>query len=168
MDNPLVQVEPGLFIWTILVFVVLLTLLKKFAWGPLLAALEERQEGIRKSLDDAAQARKELEQVQSDAEAILVKARAEADSILSETRSDAAKVRDDLRQQAQNEAQSIIQNAERQIQLETDRAVLQIREEAVELSLSIASKLIRRNLTKEDNQALIDEALQQVESRQVQ
>jgi len=168
MDNPLVQVEPGLFIWTILVFVVLLTLLKKFAWGPLLAALEERQEGIRKSLDDAAQARKELEQVQSDAEAILVKARAEADSILSETRSDAAKVRDDLRQQAQNEAQSIVQNAERQIQLETDRAVLQIREEAVELSLSIASKLIRRNLTKEDNQALIDEALQQVESRQVQ
>ena len=168
MDNPLVQVEPGLFIWTILVFVVLLTLLKKFAWGPLLAALEERQEGIRKSLDDAAQARKELEQVQSDAEAILVKARAEADSILSETRSDAAKVRDDLRQQAQNEAQSIIQNAERQIQLETDRAVLQIREEAVELSLSIASKLIRRNLTKEDNQALIDEALQQVETRQVQ
>ena len=168
MDNPLVQVEPGLFIWTILVFVVLLTLLKKFAWGPLLAALEERQEGIRKSLDDAAQARKELEQVQSDAEAVLVKARAEADSILSETRSDAAKVRDDLRQQAQNEAQSIVQNAERQIQLETDRAVLQIREEAVELSLSIASKLIRRNLTKEDNQALIDEALKQVETRQVQ
>ena len=168
MDNPLVQVDPGLFIWTILVFVVLLTLLKKFAWGPLLAALEERQEGIRKSLDDAAQARKELEQVQSDAEAILVKARAEADSILSETRSDAAKVRDDLRQQAQNEAQSIVQNAERQIQLETDRAVLQIREEAVELSLSIASKLIRRNLTKEDNQALIDEALQQIETRQVQ
>ena len=168
MDNPLVQVEPGLFIWTILVFVVLLTLLKKFAWGPLLAALEERQEGIRKSLDDAAQARKELEQVQSDAEAILVKARAEADSILSETRSDAANIRDDLRQQAQNEAQSIVQNAERQIQLETDRAVLQIREEAVELSLSIASKLIRRNLTKEDNQALIDEALKQVESRQVQ
>ena len=168
MDNPLVQVEPGLFIWTILVFVVLLTLLKKFAWGPLLAALEERQEGIRKSLDDAAQARKELEQVQSDAEAILVKARAEADSILSETRSDAAKVRDDLRQQAQNEAQSIVQNAERQIQLDTARAVLQIREEAVELSLSIASKLIRRNLTKEDNQALIDEALKQVETRQVQ
>jgi F-type H+-transporting ATPase subunit b len=168
MDNPLVQVEPGLFIWTILVFVVLLTLLKKFAWGPLLAALEERQEGIRKSLDDAEQARKELEQVQRDAEAILSKARAEADSILSETRVDAAKVRDDLRQQAQNEAQSIVQNAERQIQLETDRAVSQIRQEAVELSLSIASKLIRRNLTKEDNRALIDEALKQVESRQVQ
>jgi len=165
MDNPLVQVEPGLFIWTILVFVVLLTLLKKFAWGPLLVALEERQEGIRKSLDDAEQARKELEQAQRNAEAILSKARAEADSILSETRVDAEKVRDDLRQQAQNEAQLIVQNAERQIQLETDRAVSQIREEAVELSLSIASKLIRRNLTKEDNQILIDEALKQVESR---
>ena len=54
MDNPLVQVEPGLFIWTILVFVVLLTLLKKFAWGPLLAALEERQEGCLLYTSDAA------------------------------------------------------------------------------------------------------------------
>ena len=168
MDNPLVQLEPGLFIWTIAVFVILLTLLKKFAWGPLLAALEERQESIRKSLDDVDQARQSLERVQQESEAIISKARVQADAIVSQTRADAAKVRDDLRQQAQVEAQSIIQNAERQIQLETDRAVSQVRQEAVDLSLMIASKLIRRNLTKEDNQSLIDEALKQVESRQVQ
>ena len=168
MDNPLVQLEPGLFIWTIAVFVILLTLLKKFAWGPLLAALEERQESIRKSLDDVDQARQGLERVQQESEAIISKARVQADAIVSQTRADAAKVRDDLRQQAQVEAQSIIQNAERQIQLETDRAVSQVRQEAVDLSLMIASKLIRRNLTKEDNQSLIDEALKQVESRQIQ
>ena len=165
MDNPLVQVEPGLFIWTILVFVVLLTLLKKFSWGPLLAALEERQEGIRKSLSDADRARKELEQVQQESEAIVSRARVEADAIISETRADAAKVRNDLHQQAQAEAKTIVQNAERQIQLEKDRAVSQLRQEAVDLSLMIASKLIRRNLTKEDNKALIDEALGQVETR---
>lgn len=168
MDNPLVQLEPGLFIWTIAVFVILLTLLKKFAWGPLLAALEERQESIRQSLDDVDQARQGLERVQQESEAIISKARVQADAIVSQTRADAAKVRDDLRQQAQVESQSIIQNAKRQIQLETDRAVSQVRQEAVDLSLMIASKLIRRNLTKEDNQALIDEALKQVESRQVQ
>lgn len=168
MDNPLVQLEPGLFIWTIAVFVILLTLLKKFAWGPLLAALEERQESIRQSLDDVDQARQGLERVQQESEAIISKARVQADAIVSQTRADAAKVRDDLRQQAQVESQSIIKNAERQIQLETDRAVSQVRQEAVDLSLMIASKLIRRNLTKEDNQALIDEALKQVESRQVQ
>jgi F-type H+-transporting ATPase subunit b len=64
MNNPLVQLDPGLFIWTIATFLVLLTLLAKFAWGPLLKALDERQAVIRKSLDDAQQARVELERLQ--------------------------------------------------------------------------------------------------------
>lgn len=168
MDNPLVQPDPGLFFWTIAVFLVLLYLLKRFAWGPLLAALDERQAGIRKSLDDADRAKKELEQVQQEAEAILGRARSQADAIVSEARSDAAKLREDLRRQAQQEAQSIVGNAERQIQQERDRALVQIRGEAVDVSLLIASKLIRRNLTKEDNAALIDDAVRQVESRRVQ
>ena len=168
MDNPLVQPDPGLFFWTIAVFLVLLYLLKRFAWGPLLAALDERQAGIRKSLDDADRAKKELEQARQEAEAILGKARSQADAIVSEARSDAAKLREDLRRQAQQEAQSIVGNAERQIQQERDRALVQIRGEAVDVSILIASKLIRRNLTKEDNAALIDDAVRQVESRRVQ
>ena len=63
MNNPLVQPDPGLFIWTILTFLVLLTLLAKFAWAPLLQALESRQDAIRKSLDDAQQAKQELERL---------------------------------------------------------------------------------------------------------
>ena len=166
MDNVLVQPDPGLFIWTILTFLVLLGLLRKFAWRPLLTALESRQEMIRQSLDDAEQAKKDLEQVQYESAAIVNKARVQADAIISDTRSDAAKLRDELRQKAQAEAQSIVQNAERQIRLERDRALAQIRQEAVDLSVMIASKLIRRNLTKADNEALIDEALKQVESHQ--
>ena len=122
MNNPLVQVDPGLFLWTIITFLVLLTLLAKFAWGPLLQSLDARQETIRKSLADAEKAR--------------------------------------------TEAEGIIKNAERQIQLETARALEQIRHEAADLSVAIASKLIQRNITKEDNQRLIDEALKQVEGRQ--
>ena len=163
MDNPLVQPDPGLFFWTIAVFLVLLFLLKRFAWGPLLAALDERQAGIRKSLDDADRARKELDQVREQSEAIIGKARGEADGIVTDTRADAAKLREDLRRQAQQEAQAIVQNAERQIQQERDRALQQIRQEAVDVSLMIASKLIRRNLTAEDNASLIDEALKQVQ-----
>ena len=163
MDNALVRLEPGLFFWTIAVFLVLLYLLKRFAWGPLLAALDERQAGIRKSLDDADQARKELEQVREEAEAIIGKARAEADGIISDARADGGRLRDDLRQQAQQQAQAIVENAERQIQQERDRALQQIRQEAVDMSLMIASKLIRRNLTAEDNASLIDEALKQVQ-----
>ena len=166
MDNPLVQVEPGRFIWTILVFVVLLTLLKKFAWGPLLAALEERQEGIRKSLDDAAQARKELEQVQEESNRIVAKARADADAIIASGRADALKLQEELRAKARLEAEGIVKNAEREIQQQTTQSLAQIREEAVDLSLSIASKLIQRNLSKKDNETLIQDTLKQIRTPQ--
>ena len=168
MDNPLVQPDPGLFFWTIAVFLVLLFLLKKFAWGPLLAALEERQAGIRKSLDDADTAKRELAELQSKTSALIGKARTEADAILSEARADGAKIRQELRDLAQQEAQAIKRDAQQQIQLERDRTVSELRREAVELSVMIASKLIRRNLTKEDNAALIDDALQQIDSTRIQ
>ena len=168
MDNPLVQPDPGLFFWTIAVFLVLLFLLKKFAWGPLLTALEERQAGIRKSLDDADRAKRELADVQTKASALIGKARMEADAILSEARTDSVKIREELRDLAQQQAQAITRNAQQQIQLERDRTISELRREAVDLSVMIASKLIRRNLTKEDNAALIDDALQQVESNRIQ
>ena len=168
MDNPLVQPDPGLFFWTIAVFVTLLYLLKRFAWGPLLAALDERQAGIRKSLDDADKARRELAEVQSQANALIGKARTEADAILAEARTDGARIRQELRDLAQKEAEAITRNAQREIQLERDRAVTELRRQAVDLSVLIASKLIRRNLTPEDNAALIEDALQQVDSTRIQ
>ena len=168
MDNPLVQLDPGLFLWTIFTFLILLGLLVKFAWQPLLNALEARQNTIRGALDDAEAAKQQLRQVQQDSEVLVNKARVEADGIISDTREASAKLREDLRQQAAIEAKTIIENAERAIQLERDRALTQVRQEAVDVSLLIASKLIRRNLTKEDNEALIEEALKQVESQQMQ
>ncbi len=165
MDNPLVQVDPGLFIWTIVTFLVLLTLLAKFAWTPLLQALESRQALIRKSLDDAQQATKELERLNLEAAQIVNRARAEAEAIVSQSRSDGDRLREEIKQKARAEADHIVKNAERQIQLETSRALEQIRREAVDLSVMIASKIIQRNLSKEDNERLIDEALKQVETR---
>jgi F-type H+-transporting ATPase subunit b len=165
MDNPLVQVDPGLFIWTILTFLVLLTVLAKFAWRPLLEALEARQNAIRKSLDDAQQATRELERLNLESAQIINRARVDAEAIVSQSRSDGDRLREEIKQKARAEADHIVKNAERQIQLETSRALEQIRREAVDLSLMIASKIIQRNLSKEDNERLIDEALKQVESR---
>ena len=164
MDNPLVQVDPGLFIWTIVTFLVLLTLLAKFAWGPLLKALESRQNLIRKSLDDAQQATQELERVNQESLQILRTARVEAESIISQSRSAADSLREEIKQKARAEGAALVRNAERQIQLETARALQQIRHEAVDLSVMIASKLIGRNLSKDDNTRLIDEALQQIDA----
>ena len=163
--NPLVQPDPGLFIWTIVTFLVLVTLLAKFAWGPLLEALDGRQAAIRKSLDDAQQARQELERLQQQSAQIVRDARVEAEAIISRSRGDAERLREEIKQKARSEADTIVKGAERQIQLETGRALQQIRREAADLSVLIASKIIQRNLTKEDNERLIDEALKQVESR---
>jgi F-type H+-transporting ATPase subunit b len=165
MDNPLVQPDPGLFIWTILTFLTLLVLLAKFAWRPLLQALDSRQETIRKSLDDADRARHELEKLQAESAEIIRNARVEAESIVSASRSSGEKLREELRQQARTEAQGIVANAERQIQLQAEKALQQIRREAVDLSVLIASKLLQRNVSKEDNEKLIDEALRQVQAQ---
>ena len=163
--NPLVQPDPGLFIWTIVTFLVLLALLAKFAWGPLLRALESRQETIRKSLEDAQQARQELERLHQESSQILRQARVDAEAIITQSRADAERLREEMRTKARSEAEGIMRNAERQIQLETARAVQQIRHEAVDLSVTIASRIIQRNLTKEDNERIIQEALRQVESK---
>jgi len=161
--NPLVQPDPGLFIWTIITFLGLLFALKKIAWGPLLAALESRQNEIRTSLDNAEKARQELERLNQESAAIVNKARVEADQIIVNSRADADRLREEMRQKARADADGIVKSAEQQIQLETARALQQIRAEAVDLSVMIASKLIQKNLTKEDNERLIEEALKQVQ-----
>jgi F-type H+-transporting ATPase subunit b len=162
MNNPLVQVDPGLFIWTIVTFLVLLTLLAKFAWGPLLRSLDVRQETIRKSLADAEHARHELERLNKESEAIIRQARVDAETIVGASRADAERLRGELRDKARAEADGIMKNAERQIQLETARALEQIRHEAADLSVAIASKIIQRNITREDNERLIEDALKQL------
>ena len=163
--NPLVQPDPGLFIWTIVTFLGLLWALKKLAWGPLLEALETRQNAIRKSLDDAQQAKGELERLNVESAKIIQQARVDAEAIVSQSRADGDRLREEIRAKARTEADHIVKNAERQIQLETSRALEQIRREAVDLSIMIASKIIQRNLSREDNERLIDEALKQVENR---
>ena len=166
MDNPLVQPDPGLFIWTIVTFLVLLALLAKFAWRPLLAALETRQNAIRKSLDDAAAG-------EAGARAAATPSRRRSSSRrasrpTASSRRAAPTPTGSARRCARRraaEADGIVKNAERQIQLETSRALQQIRHEAVDLSVMIASKILQRNVSKEDNERLIDEALKQIESR---
>ncbi len=165
MDNPLVQPDPGLYIWTIATFLILLGLLARFAWRPLLDALEQRQEVIRKSLDDARQARQELEQVKTEAAKLLSGARVEAEEIISRTRSDAARFADEMKVKARADADALVKQAERQIDMQTKLAVESIRLEAVDLSVAIASKILRRDISKEDHERLFQETLKEMQSR---
>lgn len=161
MDNPLVQVDPGLAIWTILTFTVLAWLLKKYTWGPLLEFLDAREARIKKSVDDAKKATAELQRVQEDSARLMAEARAEAAQVLARSRADADRFREEMRKKAQDDAAAIVANAEKNIQLETARAVSQLRAEAVDLSVAIASKLLRKNISAADNDAIIQDALGQ-------
>ncbi len=159
MNNPLVQLDPGLFVWTILTFLLLLLVLAKFAWKPLLKMLNDREELIRSSLEDAEKAKEDLERLNSKGEAIINQARSEAQSILSDGKAAATKLKDETLDTAKEQAKQIISEAEKQIIVEKDKAIAEIKEEVVNISLAMAEKLIRKNLSPEDNKMLIDQSL---------
>ena len=162
MNNPLVQLDPGLFVWTILTFLVLLGVLAKFAWKPLLKMLKDREDLIRSSLEDAEKAQTELANLNAEREEIINKARSEAQSILSEGKVAASKLKDETLKAAKDQAKSILTDAEKQIRIEKHMAFEEIISEVVDLSLSVATKLIKKNISREDNQTLIDESLENI------
>lgn len=162
--NPLVQANPGLYIWAIVTFLLLLWAFNRLAWKPLKATLEAREQSIEKALADAQKARAELEQVHAESRRMLEEARQQAAAILSDTRADAGRLREELRTKAQTEAQGIVSNAEKRIAQETARALQQIRSEAVEISVALASKLLQRNVSAQDHDRLIEETFAQIES----
>ncbi len=165
MNNPLVQPDPGLFIWTILVFLILLGMLSKFAWKPLLALLDKREKTIRDSLDDAEKARTELEQLQQKSEELIAQARTEAQNIVAAGKTAGEQLKSDTLENARQQADVLIKNAGKQIDAEKEKAISEIKAEVVDLSLAVAGKLIRKNLSKADNQALIDETVNSIQKR---
>ena len=162
--NPLVQLDPGLFIWTIITFLVLFFVLAKYAWKPLIKMLDDREGMIRSSLDDAEKAKLELERLNEESEAITAKARSEAQSILAESKSAAEKVKEDTIAKAKEQGIKILDDAQKQIQVEKDKAISEIKQEVVSLTLSVAEKLINKNLNNADNKSLIEESLKKVKT----
>lgn len=154
----------GNALWTLIIFLLVVVILGKFAWGPILSLLKQREDFIHKSLSDAKRDRDEAEARLKEYGARLQSAQAEAVGIIEEARRDAERLRQELRERARSEADTMIKNAERQIELQTTRAVQQLRQEAVELSVTIASKILQRNISKEDNEKLIADALRQIEA----
>ena len=154
----------GNAVWTLGIFLIVVIVLGKFAWGPVLSLLQQREQFIHKSLSDAKHDRDEAEARLKDYAAKLQSAQVEAVAILDEAKRDAERLRDDLKQRARTEADNMVRNAEKQIEMQTTRATAQIRQEAVDLSVTIASKILQRAISKEDNEKLIADALKQIES----
>jgi len=163
MDS-LVKLDPGLFIWTIITFLLLCFVLAKFAWKPLIKMLDDRENMIRRSLEDAEKAKLELESLNQESEAITAKARSEAQLILAQSKSVAEKVKEDTITKAKEQAIKIRDDAKKQILVEKDKAIADIKQEVVNLTLLVAEKLINKNLNDADNKLLIEESLKKVKS----
>jgi F-type H+-transporting ATPase subunit b len=164
MDNPLTRLDPGLFIWTVVTFLLLLGILTKYAWKPLLKMLEQRENRIQDSLKAAQEAREETERLQAESKAILAQAHAHAQDILAQGKVAARKLKEETLQEAKDKAQALIREAETRIEMEKQKALHEVRTEVVDLSLHIARKLIQKNLTTEDNLTLINDSLRELDT----
>ena len=159
----LVTPDVGTIFWMLLMFIIVLVILKKFAWKPILNALDKREKSIEESLRSADRAREEMEQLKADNEKILAEARLERDGMLKETKQTSDKILSQARHKAGEEGKRLIEMAREQIENEKTSAVSEIRKQVAELSVNIAEKILRVKL-KDDKQQkeLIDKLLKDI------
>ena len=157
--NPLIQVTPGLMIWTIVCFLITLFVLKRYAFGPIQKGIDERRERIRASLDEADRAREEARRLLEEHRALIGRAQTDAEEILSEARHVADANERRMREELEEDRQRRLEDTRKQIEAETRRALEQIRLEVVDLSMLAATKVTRKSLDDADHKRLIEEAV---------
>lgn len=160
--NPL-QGDFGNFVWTVVVLLLVFWVLSKYAWGPLLGALQGREDFIRSSLEQAKGERDQARVLLGEYEAKLASAREEIDGMIDEARRDAASLREREEAAAKDEARQILDRARREIELAKDTAVADLYERATSLATLAAGRILERELTGADHQRLIDESIRAVE-----
>jgi F-type H+-transporting ATPase subunit b len=164
MEKLIEEFSLGLFVWQTVIFVGLVLLLKKFAWKPILNAVNEREEGIKGALEAADQARAELENLNADNEKLLKEARAEREVMIKEARQFKDKMIADAKADAQAEADKLIAQAQETIQSEKKAAVADIKKQVAELSIAIAEKVIKEELSNASKQdKLVSDLVKDIE-----
>ncbi|MGB0145892.1 MAG: F0F1 ATP synthase subunit B [Flavobacteriaceae bacterium] len=152
MEKLLGEFSVGLFFWQTLLFIALVLLLKKFAWKPILNAVNEREQGIKDALDSAQKAKEEMANLQADNEKLLKEARAERDAMLKEARDIKNKMISDAKDEAKVEADKMVAQAQAAIESEKKAAIADLKNQVATLSLNIAEKVVKQNLATDDKQ----------------
>jgi F-type H+-transporting ATPase subunit b len=161
--NPLIEVRPGLMIWTIICFLVVLFVLKRYAFGPIQQMIDTRRERIQQAIAEADNAREEARKLLEEHRKLIGQAKSESEEILVEARRLADAQRDRVKQETEEDRQRRLEETRRQIDQATAQALGQIRDEVGKLSLLAAEKITRKSLTDGDQQRLIDEALAEID-----
>ena len=151
--------DPGLFMWTIVTFLIVLFILKWKAWGPLMSALDKREDDIKNALSAADRAKEDAEKASQDYEELVKKAHTEAQQIISNSKSAGERVKNEIESAAKEKAEEMIGKATIQIEAESQKAIQEIKSSVVDLSLEAAAKIIEKNLDSEDNRKLVDQTL---------
>lgn len=159
LKEGLLRVDPGLMLWTIITFIVLLLILWKAAWRPIVDALDARAEKIRFEIDNAERTRQEADKLLTQHKVMMDNARNEASQIITKGREEAEKIKNEIVEKAATESRTIADRAKKEIDLAKDKALADIKNEVVLLSTEIASKIINKNIKPDDQKALVEEAL---------
>lgn len=157
--NPLLEVSPGLMIWTIVVFLLTLLILKKFVFGPVGEAIEKRRSSISASIEEAESSRDEAVRLLDEYKAKLAEARREADELREAGRREGERQKTEIVGQAQEQRERIVSDTQTQIDAQAQAAVAGIRDDVVVLALTAAEKVTRKSLSDDDHRALVEEAL---------
>jgi len=155
--------QAQVFLWTLIVFVVLLGLLWKMAWGPIMHALEEREHNIQKRIDDAEKKFKEAEARMADYEKRIAGAKDEAAAIIAEGKRDVEKVKEDILKQAGEESGKQLDRAKRDIELARHAAVAELRDKMVQLTAELTTRVIEREINAEDHKRFISDSVDRLE-----
>ena len=154
----------GLFFWQTLLFVILVFFLRKYAWKPILNAVEEREEGIKNALDSAEKAKNEMKNLNADNERILAEARIERDNLLKEAREIKNNIINEAKIQAGSEADKILTSAKEQINNEKMKAITELKNSVADLSIDMATMVLKSELKDVDKQKeLVSKALKEAE-----
>jgi len=159
----LITPEIGLIVWQTVVFVILLLVLAKFAWKPILNIVQDREDSINESLESAEKARLEMENLKANNEKLLKEAREERDAMIKEARQIKEGMIADASKEAEEKANAIISRAQKSIEAEKQSAMAEIKAQVASLSIEIAEKVVQRELNnKEDQMKLVDGMLDNV------
>ncbi|HKQ96632.1 MAG TPA: F0F1 ATP synthase subunit B [Candidatus Polarisedimenticolia bacterium] len=160
MGTELILPQVGTIFWTLLTFVILLVLLGKFAWKPILALLDERERSVRESLESARKARAEADEMLQKNQEFLANARRETAALLEQGRKESETLRAELLAQARKESQDLVEQGKRQIQYEQKQAVEELRRQVAGLAIGAAERVIKSNLDDAAHRKLVADYLQ--------
>jgi|TARA_B100000927_G_scaffold291728_1_gene296261 F-type H+-transporting ATPase subunit b len=164
MEKLITDFSLGLFFWQTLLFIVLIVFLKKYAWRPILTAVEEREKGIKKSLESAEKAKAEMENLNAENERVLLEAKQERDTLLKEARETKNIIINEAKEKANEEAERIMSSAKEQIANEKMKAITELKNTVASLSIDIAEKVLKSELKDKNSQEkFIETSLKETE-----